>query len=159
MKFLDSDRLLAEVTLEPLQGSRFQPTGFPSLGPAEFTRVTNDNQNVNCLLVESTQSMANRLEIVCWDMAKSTLVDVLNGMPLITVNNKDGNFLTNSLLEAHRMNSTYMLESYDKDKTLEKLLIDKLGITKENSSIDISKLAQFVLNYDPNSIFAWIVFK
>jgi len=30
-------RLLVEVNLKPLQGTRFQPTGFPDLGP-QLTR-------------------------------------------------------------------------------------------------------------------------
>ena len=29
-------RLLLEVPLKPLQGSRFQPTGFPDLGAATY---------------------------------------------------------------------------------------------------------------------------
>ncbi|MDE0519723.1 MAG: type I-U CRISPR-associated protein Cas7, partial [Candidatus Dadabacteria bacterium] len=32
----ESPRLLVEATLRPLQGSRFQPTGFPNLGHAVF---------------------------------------------------------------------------------------------------------------------------
>ena len=149
MKFLDSDRLLAEVLLEPIQGSRFQPTGFPSLGAAEFT-LPGDGQNTDCLLVESAQSMANRLESVCWNKSESSLVSVLQGMPLITVNDQNGNFLTNSLLEAHRMNSTYMLESGD--DILKTKLIDELNITKDESIVDISKLIHFAFKYDPNSI-------
>nr|WP_256360918.1 type I-U CRISPR-associated RAMP protein Csb1/Cas7u [Methylomonas koyamae] len=56
-------RLLIEAELQPLQGARFQPTGFPDLGAAVY-----DGPNGNrLLLVESAQSMANRMETVCWD--------------------------------------------------------------------------------------------
>ena len=33
-KLKDAPRLLMEATLRPLQGQRFQPTGFADLGPA-----------------------------------------------------------------------------------------------------------------------------
>ena len=55
-------RMLFRVELRPLQGDRFQPTGFPSLGAATYQ--TKDGVK---LLVESAQSMANRLEATCWD--------------------------------------------------------------------------------------------
>ena len=150
MKFLDSDRLLAEVLLEPIQGTRFQPTGFPSLGPAEFTSMSKDDKNVDCLLVESAQSMANRLETVCWDAVKCNLVDTLEGMPLITVNNENGSFLTNSILEAHRMNSPYMLKG--DDRTLNDLIKNELGLTEKEGAVKISDLAHFAFKYEPNSI-------
>jgi|GEM_PF-4845589 len=35
-------RQLFEIPLEPVVGSRFQPTGFPNLGAAEFDRPTDD---------------------------------------------------------------------------------------------------------------------
>ncbi|MEJ1973477.1 MAG: type I-U CRISPR-associated RAMP protein Csb1/Cas7u [Lacunisphaera sp.] len=56
-------RLLITAKLTPVLGTRFQPTGFPDLGAAQYK--TADGQNM--LLVESAQSMANRLESVSWD--------------------------------------------------------------------------------------------
>ena len=56
-------RLLLKATLQPLQGTRFQPTGFPDLGAATY----DGPDGKKMLLVESAQSMANRLEAVCWD--------------------------------------------------------------------------------------------
>lgn len=148
MQFVNVDRILAEIQLEPIQGSRFQPTGFPSLGPAEFSDVSNGN--VNSLLVESAQSMANRLELVCWNKEDSRLVKELQGMPIINVINKDDNvFLTNSLLEAHRMNSSYILEG--EDKSLLDTLKSELQ-TDKTKSINIAEMARFALKYDPNSI-------
>ncbi|MDE0265630.1 MAG: type I-U CRISPR-associated RAMP protein Csb1/Cas7u [Thaumarchaeota archaeon] len=149
MKLPNEDRLLAEVQLEPVQGSRFQPTGFPSLGAAEFTSISNDT-NTDCVLVESVQSMANRLEDVCWDKEKLRLADALSGMPVITVNDKNSKFLTNSLLEAHRMNSSYMLEG--SDKTLNETIKRELQIKDDGIVARIPDFARFVLRYDPNSL-------
>jgi CRISPR-associated protein Csb1 len=59
----NSPRLLLRARLEPLQGTRFQPTGFPEIGAAEYEGP----DGTPMLLVESAQSVANRLETVCWD--------------------------------------------------------------------------------------------
>ena len=149
MKILNEDKLLLEVELKPVQGQRFQPTGFPSLGPAEFTYV-DEGKSVDALLVESSQSMANRMESVCWNKTESKLEGPLEGMPIVTVNDESGNFLTNSLLEAHRINSSYILEGND-DTVMKKIKKD-LDIKDKESAIDMSKLAKFLLEYDPNSI-------
>src|SRR5947209_19667897 len=65
-----ASRLLLTVPLQPVQGDRFQPTGFPSLGAATYQ--TREGPK---LLVESAQSMANRLETTCWDAARSAPVE------------------------------------------------------------------------------------
>ena len=59
----DKPRVLIEAALKPVAGTRIQPTGFPDLGPATY----DDPDGTPTLLVESAQSMANRLEAVCWD--------------------------------------------------------------------------------------------
>ena len=148
--FLDSDRVLLECQLEPVQGSRFQPTGFPSLGPAEFSSVSSDGKNIKSLLVESAQSMANRLEEVCVNSEKAGLVETLDGIPVITVNDEKGEFLTNSVLEAHRMNSSYMLEG--KDTTLVDMLKKEMDMDGKESAVNIPKFAKFVFEHDTNSV-------
>src|SRR5690606_6846781 len=102
-----SPRLLLEADLVPIQGTRFQPTGFPDLGAAEYSSPDGSRR---MLLVESAQSMANRLEAVCWDEVADDWVAPLRGLPVIKVKDLDGNSLTNSVLEAHRLNSPYILE-------------------------------------------------
>src|SRR5437867_1013391 len=94
-----TNRVLFTVPLRPVQGDRFQPTGFPSLGAAAYQTTEGPK-----LLVESAQSMANRLETTCWDAAQNTPVTALDGISHVTVNRK-GTFLTDSMLEAHRINS------------------------------------------------------
>jgi CRISPR-associated protein Csb1 len=96
-------RLLLEAELKPLQGTRFQPTGFPNLGAARYAGPDGEEM----VLVESNQSMANRLEAVCWDEAGDDWVPALHGLPLVKVLDADKRPLTNSVLEAHRLNSPY----------------------------------------------------
>jgi len=85
-------RLLIEADLQPVQGTRFQPTGFPDLGAAEYDGP--DGRRM--LLVESAQSMANRLEAVCWDTVADDWVPALAGLPLIRVLDGSGKVLTHS---------------------------------------------------------------
>ena len=80
-------RLLLKATLQPLQGTRFQPTGFPDLGAATYD--VPDGRKM--LLVESAQSMANRLEAVCWDSVNDDWVEPLKGLPMVKVKDKAGN--------------------------------------------------------------------
>lgn len=103
-----SPRLLIEADLQPLQGTRFQPTGFPDLGAAEYPAPDGEGRMV---LVESAQSMANRLEAVCWDEASDDWVAPLQGLPYVRVRNKEGEILTSSVLEAHRLNSPYIVNA------------------------------------------------
>ena len=63
-------RLLLEAVLKPVQGERFQPTGFADLGPARYQLP----DGTEMLLVESAQSVANRLEAVCWDEITGQLI-------------------------------------------------------------------------------------
>ena len=58
--------------------------------------------------------MANRLEAVCWDEVADDWVEPLKGLPLVKVVDRAGAPLTNSVLEAHRLNSPYILEGKDR---------------------------------------------
>jgi CRISPR-associated protein Csb1 len=137
-------RLLMEVALAPVQGTRFQPTGFPDLGAAEYQ--SGDGRTV---LVESAQSMANRLEEVCWDDAENDWVEALRGLPYVKVVDEDGKLLTSSVLESHRLNSPYILES--KDKSFADRLKEELGALAEGR-VDLQRLGKILLKYDVNSL-------
>lgn len=100
----DAPRLLLEAHLSPLQGTRFQPTGFPDVGAARYTLP----DGTSMLLVESAQSVANRLEAVCWDEATDGLVPTVEGLPYVRVQSPSGAYLTSSVQEAHRLNSPYI---------------------------------------------------
>jgi CRISPR-associated protein Csb1 len=142
-----ASRLLLSVGLWPAQGTRFQPTGFPDLGAATFD-APRDGTVTRALLVESAQSMANRLENVCWDETANELVSPLQGLSYVRVERK-GEYLTSSITEAHRLNSPYILEG--KDRTFFDEL--KRAVAPfEDSPIDRKSLAHTLLKYDASSL-------
>src|SRR3954453_14104624 len=111
-----SPRILIEADLKPVAGTRIQPTGFPDLGPAAYEAA----DGTPTLLVESAQSMANRLEAVCWDEATDEIAPDLSGLPYVKVNLAglgDGQDTTSSLLEFHRLNSPYIMSGKTADET------------------------------------------
>ena len=99
-------RFLMEAELQPIQGDRFQPTGFPNLGHA---RYESPDGRGSMVLVESAQSMANRLEAVCWDEVADDWVGPLRGLPVVKVVDGDGIPLTNSLGVDSRLPWTSLL--------------------------------------------------
>lgn len=139
----NAQRLLFEIQLVPLQGHRFQPTGFPNLGAATFQ--TKDGQ---CLLIESAQSMANRLELTVWDSDKQDVKEDLKGISHVRVE-RDGKFLTDTILESHRLNSPYLLQE-SSETFLKKLKAELGGL--ETGPIDRKKLAEALLKYDVGSL-------
>ena len=142
----DEPRLLVEAALQPVQGGRFQPTGFPNLGHAVYESPDGQGQLV---LVESAQSMANRLEAVCWDQVADDWVSALKGLPVVKVVDEEGKPLTNSLLEAHRLNSPYILEG--KDKSVVEMLKSRLA-AMEVGRVDLRELAKVLLEFDTNAL-------
>ena len=106
-------RLLMEAELEPIQGTRFQPTGFPDLGAAVYDAPDANGGSTQMILVESAQSVANRLEDVCWDEGTDSPHSALAGMPYVDVTLWDSGDRTNSLQEAHRLNSPYIMRDDD----------------------------------------------
>lgn len=138
-------RLLMEVPLQPVQGSRFQPTGFPDLGAATFHGFDDEGEPVECLLVESAQSMANRLEAACWDEAEGDLMEPLKGLPYVCSVLPDGT-ITDSIREAHRLNSPYIVNSKEFDEIREEIGYEA------NKPFDRRKLARALYKYDPGSL-------
>ena len=142
----NAPRLLIQARLKPVQGTRFQPTGFPNLGHAVYDSPDGRGRTV---LVESAQSMANRLETVCWDEVADDWVAPLQGLPVVKVVDGNGKPLTNSLIEAHRLNSPYILEG--KDKTVVDLLKKRLA-AMEVGRVDLRELAKVLLEFDTNAL-------
>lgn len=136
-------RLLLEARLKPIQGTRFQPTGFPNLGAATYDGPDGSRM----LLVESAQSMANRLETVCWDSTSNNWIGPLRGLPYVQVVDRAGDAITNSVLEAHRINSEYIARSKGFDKIKE-----AIGY-REGIAFDVQRvLAPVLLRYDTNCL-------
>lgn len=136
-------RLLFSIGLVPLQGSRFQPTGFPSLGAATYQTTGGTS-----LLVESSQSMANRLEGVLWDEAAQDVVPDVAGISHVRVV-RQGKFFTDTILESHRINSPYLLEAGDK-KFFNQLKSDLGGLDK--GPIDRTLFTKVLLRLDVGSL-------
>lgn len=140
----EQTRLLFSINLKPIQTERFQPTGFPSLGAATY-QANGETK----LLVESPQSMANRLEATCWNAAKNAPVEELTGISHITVT-RHTKFLTDTILEAHRINSPYILAN-EHDTSFYELLGKELGPLDEGA-IDRRLFASVLFKYDVGSL-------
>ena len=141
----NAHRILFNIPLRPVQGERFQPTGFPSLGAATY-----QTRNGRSLLVESAQSLANRLETVIWDAATQAPVVAATGLSYIRVERKGG-FLTSSILESHRINSPYLLGGKKGGETFFDSLKAALGGLAEGP-INRRLLAQTLFEYDTNAL-------
>lgn len=143
-------RLLVDADLKPVQTDRFQPTGFPDLGPAQYDRP--DGKAM--LLVESAQSMANRAEATCWDEASEDLVPALAGLPYVRVEIRDGERLvatTATLLEAHRLNSPYVLEGQAGGRTFKDTLSEAAAYA-EGQPVDRRAFVRAVFRHDPGAL-------
>jgi len=165
-KLAKAPRLLMEAELEPLQGKRFQPTGFADLGPARYTLA----DGTEMLLVESAQSVANHLEKTVIDESTGDLLSQLKGLPYVTVDcGRLGT--TTSLKEFHRLNSPYIWSGEATDKTA-KFRADfcrAIGVAvpkkkkkkdgDDDSSdadavgvLDFHRFYEAVFKWDPNSV-------
>jgi CRISPR-associated protein Csb1 len=139
-------RLLLEQELQPIQGSRFQPTGFPDLGAADFRRA--DEKKTRMLLVESAQSMANRLEKTCLKGDGPHIDPALEGLPYVVAKLSGAvDTETSSLIEAHRINSPWIISN----KAFQGEFLKKSGCEK-GMPLDWSKIAETLFYFDPNSL-------
>jgi CRISPR-associated protein Csb1 len=144
-------RLLIESRLRPVQTDRFQPTGFPDLGPATYRLA----DGTEMLLVESAQSMANRAEAVCWDEAHERLVPDLSGLPYIHVDiiNEKNEVIarTASVLEAHRLNSPYVLEGRLDGRPFREIFEEAVRY-RTDQPVDRRQFLLTVFKYDPAAL-------
>jgi CRISPR-associated protein Csb1 len=155
----------AELKVEGFGGGRFQPTNFPDLGPALY-RGADGKQ---WLLVESPQSMANRMERVCWQDGDDETDRVgrynkaCRGIPYVLAVDSNRRALTASPLEAHRLASPYISDSIVenngdfKGKSLADLLKSKFALT-ENRLVPWKKVAAALVKIDPGCILHGIWF-
>ncbi len=148
----NSNRLLFEVELDPIQGDRFQPTGFPDIQAATYK----DPSGRNMLLLESAQSMANRLEKTIIGKNDLDVVEQLKGLSYVVAElsgkNNEEIIRTSSLTESHRMASSYILTDDFWD------IFQKDSGYSENKPLEWNKLAKTVLKYDINSLIHGVFF-
>src|SRR5664279_4923477 len=144
-KLENAPRVLLEAELVAAQGDRFQPTGFADLGAAQYTRP--DGKEM--LLVESAQSVANRLEKTCLDGDGPDLAAELKGLPYVaaTLNGAGDSVRTSSLIEAHRIGSPYFLHKKEfKDKLAKEMKYNP------KRPLDWKAIYATLFKYDPNSL-------
>lgn len=140
------NRILIEAPLQPVQGDRFQPTGFPDIGAGLYTLPDGTRK----ILLESAQSMANRLEqtIIGPD---NELIEDFKGLSYVAANLIASGMLpgsrTNSLIEAHRMNSPFIIS----DSEFKERFTKDAGYAK-GQFLDWRKIGKALFKYDVNSI-------
>lgn len=142
--------------LAPVMGARFQPTGFPNLGAAVFPRL-DSGVEVPCLHVESPQSMANRFELTTWSVPEQRPVDAFAEIPYVEVVDPNGEFLTSSRLEAHRLASAYVMESKLDGKDAAAAIEQKLGLVA-GKPMNHRALAEAIFDLDPLSLVHGVFF-
>lgn|GEM_PF-122322 len=147
----------ADLTVSVGGGGRFQPTGFPNLGPALYRGA----DGKDWLLVESAQSMANRMERVCWADGDSETDRVgrynedCAGIPYVAATDADNRLLTASPLEAHRLASPYIwdTQSFEDPETKAPLTLSDFLTARfrlsENRLVPWKQVAETLLAIDP----------
>ncbi len=143
-----SNRILLDVQLEPASGRRFQPTGFPDLGSADYEVPDADGASSHDLLVESAQSMANRLEGAVWDSAEQRPAAAVEGLPYVRVLNEDGEYLTSSRTEAHRLASAFIKDSTLGGESMVEVIKERLGL-RQDHPLDHREIARALFALDP----------
>lgn len=136
-------RYLLAVELKPLQGQKFQPTGFPDVGAGVFKTPSNQE----FLAVESQQSVANRLESAIWDDSTQDLIVPARGLSYVKVVDENNAFLTASVLEAHRLNSVYVEKSMLNEKSFSDVLKSEIGFDV-NRPFSRDQLVKVLAKYD-----------
>lgn len=143
---LDAPRVKIVAHLAPIAGTRFQPTGFPDLGPAAYTGPNGED----LLLVESAQSMANRLEAELWDPSANAPRAPADLLPFVEVRDAEGAYLTSSRTESHRLASAYVKEATFGDSKTPglDLILERFGL-QAGSPIDHQRVYRSVFELDP----------
>ena len=137
-------RLLLEQELRPVQGERFQPTGFSDLGAAEYR--LHDGRRM--LLVESAQSIANHLEKTCVAESGCDVIPELSGLPYVKAKLRGATETeTSSLIEAHRINSPFIIS----DTGFQASFVEQAAYEK-GKPVDWRKAAAALFRFDPNAL-------
>jgi CRISPR-associated protein Csb1 len=152
-------RHIFSIPLVPVTGDRFQPTGFPDLGTATFDKFDRDtNDWVKSLVVESEQSMANHLESVGWDSGNQKPVADLQSIPYVRVQSTDGDYLTSSRTEAHRLSSAFIREATNAQGTNMVEYFKEAMKLKDDRPLSARHIAATILALDPLSLIHGVFF-
>lgn len=150
-------RLTHSLALKPLAGGIFQPTGFPDIGAATFERWNSQKDGwENALLLESAQSMANRLEAVGLD-AKNQPAGPVAHLPFVQVVDDNDEVLTNSRFEPHRLASAYIRHGYIGDDKVIDVLEERLNLV-QGHPLDSQHVVKKLFALDPLSVLHGVFF-
>jgi len=142
---VNARRLLMQCELKPIQTDRFQPTGCADIGAATYTLP--DEHGTRMLLVESAQSVANRLEATIIG-PDGGVIPELKGLPFVRVQlTGEADGATTSLVEAHRINSPFIIS----DAAFQERFI-KEAEYQEGRAPNWPRIVATVFRYDPNSV-------
>lgn len=141
-------RDLTNVVLRPLAGDRFKPTGFPDIGAAVYKRPVGVDGWQDCLLVESAQSMANHLEATSWDRGNQRPVEAFDGLPYVRVVDTEGQYLTSSRTEAHRLSSAFIKDATLDGAGMRDVIRERLGL-RADVPLAPRDIARAALALDP----------
>lgn len=157
----EAHRQLFDIELQPVAGTRFQPTGFPDLGPALFERPVRNGATVEwvtSLIVESAQSMANRLEAVGWDEGAQAPVRTLADLPYVRVVAPDDHrYLTSSRTEAHRLASAFIKDSFLAGTSMRDVIRERLDL-RDDTPLAPRDIARAVFALDPMCLLHGVFF-
>jgi CRISPR-associated protein Csb1 len=148
-------RRVFTVELAPGAGSRFQPTGFPDIGAALFQRPVGDNWE-QALLVESAQSVANRLEGTAWDDATQAPVELFAPLPYVRVVD-DAGYVTSSRTDSHRLASAFVKDSALDGTSMIEVIKQRLGIMQDRP-FALRDIAPAIFALDPFSLIHGVFF-
>jgi CRISPR-associated protein Csb1 len=146
------DRVIITAQLSLSTGPFLQPTGFPDIGSCIYT----DGEGKKRCLIESEQSMENRLEAVCMK-SPGYWVNDLNFLPVVEVRASGANdtLLATNLTEPHRIASSYVLQSTYGGKTVKEALENKLGLSNGGATWPMDKrdaLEKLIFALDPAAL-------
>jgi CRISPR-associated protein Csb1 len=117
------------------------------LGASTFDRPV-DGGWERCLLVESAQSMANRLESTLWNDAADEPDPVIAVLPYVRIVNAEGDYLTSSRTESHRLASPYVRKAELDGEAVRALTVSRLGLA-ETTPLDYPAMARALMSLDP----------
>lgn len=143
-----SNREFYRVAMQPVAGSRFQPTGFPDIGAALFDRPVGTDGWEQCLVLESAQSMANHLEAGAWDGGHERSVPAFAGLPYVRVVDERGSYVTSSRTEAHRLASAFVKDATLDGREMREVIRERLNL-RDDAPLSPREIAAAVFALDP----------
>jgi len=173
--------LIIKAKFEPVGGQdRFQPAGFPEMGHVIYPAPRADGSTEQVCIVDSTASMANHLESLCFaNPTASILHPDLTGLPYVRcVTDPNSRLVVTTLSEGHRLASDYFLDGKINNQDFREVLRTAFDITKAEPPVPKKEkptkkkkketflvspenwwnIYQTIFRYDPNSLVHGILF-